>query len=235
MQEDTHKWVRMGSLDPASTSQRKTENIYVLFSKKNKSTCREAAIVRPSHAGTHPTNVFWVSLWMRGDRGGSESVCQSSSNISVMLPVYTCYRANGGSTLQPHARFFFPAQGHPSTSPPPQPLPSPVFTSGERSLAPCLAGGAEPGCHGHVGLRAGRSEAKLSSSPPSREEAGGQRQAGGTRRQGGEARSRQRSRTHRPAVGRSPPGAAACRGSPRRAARSSGTSPASSRPGAAWR
>lgn len=172
MQEDTHKWVRTGSSDPASTSQRKAESIYVLYSKKNKNTCEEAAIVRPSHAGTHPTNVFWVSV----DAGGTEgaAICQSSSNISIALPAYTANTAQSSPAAEQMEAApssltdgFFPRTRPPQHLPTPtapfQPRSSahsPAFTSGERSLAPCLAGGAEPGCHGHVGLRAGRSEAK---------------------------------------------------------------------------
>lgn len=72
VQKDTHKWVRTGSSDPASMSQRKTESIYVLFSKKNKSTQEEAAVVEAEPCSNTPMG--FGRLWMQGGAEGAASL-----------------------------------------------------------------------------------------------------------------------------------------------------------------
>lgn len=89
-------------------SQRKTESIYVLFSKKNKSTQEEAAVVEAEPCSNTPYQ--WV-LGVCGCRGGQRGQRVCLSDISMALPVYTCCqhspkltccRADGGGAQQPH-------------------------------------------------------------------------------------------------------------------------------------
>ncbi|XP_040509340.1 1-phosphatidylinositol 4,5-bisphosphate phosphodiesterase delta-3 isoform X4 [Gallus gallus] len=116
--------------------------------RRTKAPRKRQLSLRPSHAVTHPTNGFWASVDAGGGRGGSESVCLTLAWHCQFIPAANTAQSSPAADLMEAApsshteRFFFPPQGHPNTSLPPQPPPSPVSPH----TAACLHYGIRTAC-----------------------------------------------------------------------------------------